>query len=73
MDRLIGEQMRETDIVKRQSLVWQVEKMLAEDVARPVLFHHRAGTCFWPQVKGIAVHQNSQFNQWRFEDVWLDK
>ena len=65
--------MRESDDGKRRALVWQVERILAEDVARPVLFHQRAATCFWPHVKGVVVHTNSQFNQWRFEDVWLDK
>ena len=73
VDRLIGEQMKEGDPARRKALVWQIERKLVEDVARPVIFHQRAGTCYWPHVKGITVHQNSQFNQWRFEDVWLDR
>src|SRR5205823_14226444 len=33
VDKLIDRQSRETDLAKRRSLVWEVEKKLAEDVA----------------------------------------
>ena len=72
VDRLIGEQSREPDLDKRRQAVWQIEKMLVEDAARPVLFHSRTGTCWYTKVKGLLRHQNSIYNQWRFEDVWLD-
>ena len=26
-----------------------------------------------PQVKGFVHHHNSIYNNWRFENVWLDK
>ena len=73
VDRLIGQQMREADTEKRKALVFEIERKLVEDVVRPVIFHQRAGTCYWPHVKGLAIHTNSQFNQWRFEDIWLDR
>ena len=73
VDRLISEQSREADLEKRRRIVWEIEKKLVEDVARPVLFHSRTGTCWYPHVKNLLRHQNSIYNQWRFEDVWLDK
>jgi peptide/nickel transport system substrate-binding protein len=30
-------------------------------------------TCRQPQLKGLTVMINSQFNGWRMEDVWLDR
>jgi peptide/nickel transport system substrate-binding protein len=73
VDKLITEQSKEADVEKRKKIVWEIEKQLAEDAARPVIYHSRTGTCWYPQVKGIIRHQNSIYNQWRFEDVWLDK
>jgi len=32
-----------------------------------------AGTCERPYVKGLTIMVNSIFNNWRMEDVWLDK
>ena len=72
VDRLIVEQSKEPTLEKRRKTVWQIEKILVEDAARPVLFHSRTGTCWYPRVKGLLRHQNSIYNQWRFEDVWLD-
>ena len=54
-------------------MVWQVEKLLAEDVARPIIYHGRAATCWQPSVKRHVRHENSIYNNWRLEDVWLDK
>jgi peptide/nickel transport system substrate-binding protein len=30
-------------------------------------------TCWQPHVKGFVLHRNSIYNDWRYEDVWLDK
>ena len=54
-------------------IVWQIEYLLNEDVARPIIYHDRAATCWQPQVKAYTQHGNSIYNGWRFEDVWLDK
>jgi hypothetical protein len=35
--------------------------------------HLLAATCRQPEVKGLTMMTNSQYNGWRFEDVWLDK
>ena len=54
-------------------LVWEIERRLAEDAVRPVIFYPRGGTCRQPWVKGLTIMVNSIYNGWRFEDVWLDK
>ena len=59
----------ETDQRRRKQLVWEIERKLAEDDARPILFYGRIGTCRQPQVKGLTVMVNSIY----FEDLWLDK
>jgi peptide/nickel transport system substrate-binding protein len=38
-----------------------------------MIYHNRAGTCRYPQVKGVTVMVNSIYNGWRMEDVWLEK
>src|SRR5262247_2970660 len=71
--RSCGEQSQETDINKRKKLVWEIDRKLQEDVARPIIFHARTGTCWQPYVKGVTVMSNSSYNGYRYEDVWLDK
>jgi peptide/nickel transport system substrate-binding protein len=73
VDALIDKQSREIDTQKRRQLVWQIERMLAEDLARPIIFHDRAATCWYPHVKGFVLHHNGIYSNWRFEDVWIDK
>jgi len=63
----------EADPEKRRRLVWQIERKLVEDDARPVLFHPRAALCNQPWVKGMTQMVNGIYNGSRFEDVWLDK
>ena len=53
--------------------MWEIERKLAEDGARPIIFYTRGGTCWQPQVKGLTIMVNSIYNGWRMEDVWLDK
>jgi peptide/nickel transport system substrate-binding protein len=66
-------QSQEKDVAKRKKLVWEIDKKLQEDVARPILFHSRAATCWQPYVKNLTVMVNSSYNGYRYEDVWLDK
>ncbi len=73
IEKLFDEESQETDVAKRKKLVWDIDKKLQEDVARPIIFHGRAGTCWQPYVKGITVMVNSSYNGYRYEDVWLDK
>ena len=39
----------------------------------PIILHCSAGNCWQPHVKNFKPHDNSQYNNLRFEDVWLDK
>jgi peptide/nickel transport system substrate-binding protein len=73
VDRLLSAQSREVDRDKRRKIVWDIERILVEDAARPVILHSSAGNCWQPYVKGFHPHDNSQYNNLRFEDVWLDR
>ena len=72
LDQLVDQQSAESDKEKRKQLVWEIEKRLAEDGARPVIFYPRQATCRHPQVKGLTVMVNSIYNGYRYEDLWLD-
>jgi peptide/nickel transport system substrate-binding protein len=54
-------------------MVWEIDRKLQEDLARPIVMHNRGGTCWTPKVRNFNVMVNSVFNGWRFEDVWLEK
>lgn len=73
IEKLFDAQSQETDVGKRKKLVWDIDKKLQEDVARPIIFHARTGTCWKPYVKGVTVMSNSSYNGYRYEDVWMDK
>jgi peptide/nickel transport system substrate-binding protein len=73
LDKLVDQQSAEADKEKRKRLVWEIEKRLAEDGARPVIFYPRQATCRHPQVKGMTMMVNSIYNGYRFEDLWLDR
>jgi peptide/nickel transport system substrate-binding protein len=73
VDQLIDQQSMQFAQERRKELVWAIERKLAEDVARPILYHIRAGTCWQPYVKGFNLMVNSAANGARMEDVWLDK
>lgn len=73
VEKLIDSQSGETDLAKRKQIVWQIERLLNDDLARPIIYHDRAATCWHPHMKGFVSHENSIYNNWRFEDVWLDK
>jgi len=72
LQKLFDRQSSERDPQARRRLVWEIDKKLQEDLARPIIHHWRAATCWWPRVKGLVIMVNSQFNGYRFEDVWLD-
>ena len=54
-------------------IVWQIENLLAKDVARPIIFQCISGLCWQPHVKNFTLQANSIYNNWRFDDIWLDK
>ena len=73
IEKLFDQQSVEVDVAKRKKMVWDIDKRLQEDVARPIIFHARAGTCWQPYVKGVTIMVNSSYNGYRYEDVWMDK
>ncbi len=66
-------QSMEADVEKRRRVVWEIDRKLQEDGARPMIYHNRAATCRYPQVRGVTIMVNSIYNGWRMEDVWLEK
>jgi peptide/nickel transport system substrate-binding protein len=73
LEALFDKQSVETDVAKRKKMVWEIDKKLQEDVARPILMHARSGMCWKPYVKNMTVMNNSAYNGYRYEDLWLDK
>jgi peptide/nickel transport system substrate-binding protein len=73
VDKLIEQQSMEGDPARRKQILWQIERKLAEDVARPIIGYGRAATCWQPYVKGPTIMVDSIFNSNRREDWWLDK
>ena len=72
LEKLFDQQSALVDQSERKKLVWEIDKKLQEDVARPIVYHTRLATCMQPAVKGVTIMVNSQFNGWRLEDAWLD-
>jgi peptide/nickel transport system substrate-binding protein len=73
VDKLIDRESEEADAPRRKDMLWEIERKLAADSARPILFYAKGATCRQPYVKGFTQMANSLFNGWRMEDVWLDK
>ncbi len=70
---MMNAQSSEPDQNKRRKMVADIERKLADDVARPIILHGVAAGCWQPHVKGLTLMVNSIYNGWRFEDIWLDK
>ena len=41
--------------------------------ARPLIYFNKGATCWQPDVKNLTVMENSIYNGWRMEDIWLDR
>jgi peptide/nickel transport system substrate-binding protein len=72
IEALIDKQSRTIDQDARRKIVWEIDRKLQEDVARPLIFHGRSATCWHPKVKNMTLMVNSIYNGWRMEDVWLE-
>ena len=70
---MITQQSMEVDPDKRKQLVWAIERKLAEENVRPIIFYNRTGSCWQKDVKGVSVMVNSGFSGHRREDIWLDR
>ena len=73
LETLFDQQSAEVDVTKRQKLVWEIDRRIQEDVARPIILYIRGGTCWQPEVHGFTPMVNSSYNGYRFEDLWLDR
>jgi peptide/nickel transport system substrate-binding protein len=71
-DRMIEQQSQELNREKRLKLVWDIQKKLEADVARPMLGWRNEYFTRWPYVKNLVPH-NSLYNYARMQEVWLDK
>jgi len=71
-DRLIDQQASELDRTKRLKLVWEIQKKLEPDVARPMLGWRKEYVVAWPHVKNLVSH-NSLYNWARMQEVWLNR
>jgi peptide/nickel transport system substrate-binding protein len=73
LEKMYDQQSMEPDQEKRKKIVWEIDKILTEDAARPIMFRYNLGTCRYPHVKNVTTNVNTIFNSWRFEDTWLDQ
>jgi peptide/nickel transport system substrate-binding protein len=73
LDKIVDQQSMETDPEKRKKLAQDIDYTMQQELARPIIYHLREGTCWQPQLKNMTLMVNSQYNGWRFEDVWLDR
>lgn len=73
LEKEFDKQSMETDVAKRKAIVWDIERKLADDVVRPIIYHDVGAACWHPYVKNMTIMVNSIYNGWRWEDVWMDK
>ncbi len=72
LEKLFVQQSEQPDPNQRRTLVWDIDRRLQEDAARPMIFNYRLATCHYPRLHGVTIMVNSMFNGWRFEDAWLE-
>jgi peptide/nickel transport system substrate-binding protein len=73
LEPLFDKQSQERDVETRRKLVWEIDHKLQADIARPIIYHHKAATCWWPYLHGYTPMVNSNYNSPRLEAVWMDK
>jgi peptide/nickel transport system substrate-binding protein len=72
LDRLIDRQSQELDRSQRLKLVWEIQRKLEADVARPMLGWRKEYFTQWPHVRNLVPH-HSLYNYGRMQEVWLDR
>ena len=73
MEKRFLAQSMESDQEKRRRMVWDIDRDLTLDGARTVIFHNMNATCHQPHVRNWVAMSNGMYNNWRLEDVWLDR
>ena len=71
-DAMIDRQSEELSFVKRRKMVWDIQRKLEADVARPMLGWRIEYFAQWPYVRNLVAH-HSLYNWSRMQEVWLDK
>ena len=72
VEKMIEQQSAELDPAKRMRMVWDIQKRLEQDAARPMLNWRLDHFTTWPKVKNLVPHQ-SLYNWGRMQEVWLDR
>ena len=72
MEAKFDQASRETNPARRLELVREIDRLLQNDVARPILAHRLDIQMYWPYVKGIVPHYNLN-SYGRMQNVWLDR
>jgi peptide/nickel transport system substrate-binding protein len=70
--KMIDQQSQERDAKKRLAMVWQIQRKLEEDAARPTMGWRIDYFPQWAYVKNLIPHHNI-YNYGRLQDVWMDK
>jgi peptide/nickel transport system substrate-binding protein len=70
--KMIDAQSQELDAKKRLAMVWDIQKKLEEDAARPIMGWRSDYFLQWDYVRNLIPHQ-SIYNYGRMQEVWLDK
>jgi peptide/nickel transport system substrate-binding protein len=73
VDAMIAAQSAERDPEKRRKIAWEIDKKLTNEAVRPMLYYMHGATCWQPGLKGVTIQVNSIYNNWRLDDVWLDR
>lgn len=73
LTNLISAQSRERDHEKRRAIVRNIERTLVKENVRPIFSHNVTAACRQGSVRDLTIMVNSNYNGWRFEDVWLDR
>jgi ABC-type oligopeptide transport system substrate-binding subunit len=63
VDKLIEQQSIEADEARRKQLIWAIERKLAEDGARPIIFYSRGATCWRASRQRADAHGQQHFQR----------
>ena len=63
VEKLIDQQSQETDLEKRKKIVWEIDKKLHEDVARPIIYYERAGHLLAAPRQGLRAAPQQHLQQ----------
>jgi peptide/nickel transport system substrate-binding protein len=72
LEKMFEQQSMEPDQDRRRKIVWEIDRILTEDAARPIIYRYDLGTCHYPRVHGTTTMVNSIFNSWRLDEAWMD-